>query len=71
MMGQRLDIRQGTWQARSSDRRWLALLVDAMEEAARPEIRSQPVEGEVLAALRAQLVRPAACYVYTPSAIRH
>jgi hypothetical protein len=70
-MGQRLDIRQGTWQRRSSDRRWLALLVDAMEEAARPEIRSQPVEGEVLAALRAQLARPAARYAYVPSAVRH
>ena len=50
---------------------YLALLVDAMEEAARPEIRSQPVEGEVLAALRAQLARPAARYAYVPSAVRH
>ena len=70
-MGQRLDIWQGNWQSGSSDRRWLALLVHAMEEAARPEIRSQPVEGEVLAALRAQLARPAARYAYAPSAVRH
>jgi hypothetical protein len=66
-MGQRLD----TWQTRNGDRRWLALLIDAMEEAARPDIRSQPVEREVLNALRAQLVRPAAHYVYVPSAVRH
>ena len=70
-MGQRLDIWQGTWQHRNSDRLWLALLVDAMEEAARPEIRSQPVEDEVLTALRAQLARPAARYTYVPSAVRH
>jgi hypothetical protein len=66
-MGQRLD----TWQGGSGDRRWLALLIDAMEEAARPEVRSQPVDGAILAALRAQLARPAPRYVYTPSAVRH
>ena len=66
-MGQRLD----TWQVGGGDRHWLALLIDAMEEAARPEIRSQPVDGEILKALRAQLARPAACFVYRPSAVRH
>jgi len=66
-MGQRLDI----WQGGSGDRRWLSLLIDAMEEAALPEIRSQPVEAEILSALRAQLARPAARYVYAPSAVRH
>ena len=50
-MGQRLD----TWQDGGGDRQWLSLLIDAMEEAARPEIRSQPVESAILAALRAQL----------------
>ncbi len=66
-MGQRLE----TWQGEGGDRHWLALLIDAMEEAARPEIRSQPVDSSILAALRAQLARPAARYVYSPSAIRH
>ncbi len=66
-MGQRIDL----WQGEGGDRRWLALLIDAMEEAARPEIRSQPVESGILAALRAQLARPAARYIYTPSTIRH
>jgi hypothetical protein len=65
-MGQRLE----TWQ-HGGDRRWLVLLIDAMEEAARPEVRSKPVEAAVLAALRAQLARPAPRYVYTPSAVRH
>jgi hypothetical protein len=53
-MGQRLD----TWQHRGSDRRWLALLVDAMEQASRPEIRAVPCEAAILQALRAQLARP-------------
>jgi len=66
-MGQRIEM----WQGGGGDRQWLALLIEAMEEAARPEIRSQPVESSVLAALRAQLARPAPRYVYTPSAIRH
>jgi hypothetical protein len=66
-MGQRIEI----WQSGGGDRRWLASLIDAMEEAARPEIRSQPVESSILAAFRAQLARPAACHVYTPSTIRH
>lgn len=64
-MGQRLE----TWQGQ--DRLWLSLLIDAMEEAARPEIRSQPVEGAVLLALRAQLAQPAARLAYMPPAVRH
>lgn len=66
-MGQRLE----QWQGGGGDRRWLSMLVDAMEEAARPEVRSQPVETAILQALRAQLARPAARYVYAPSAVRH
>jgi hypothetical protein len=34
-MGQRLT----TWRSGSGDRLWLSLLIDAMEEAARPEVR--------------------------------
>lgn len=66
-MGQRLE----QWQGGSGDRQWLALLIDAMEEAARPDIRSQPVEAAILQALRAQLARPAPRYVYMPSVVRH
>jgi hypothetical protein len=65
-MGQRLD----RWQ-NGGDRRWLALLVDAMEEAARPEVRSVPCEAAVLKALRAQLARPALGYLQVASQARH
>jgi hypothetical protein len=66
-MGQRLT----TWQSGSGDRLWLSRLIDAMEEAARPEVRSQPCESAILHALRAQLARPVARYGYVPSALRH
>jgi hypothetical protein len=66
-MGQRLD----RWQNGGGDRRWLSLLIDAMEEAARPEIRSQPVESAILAALRAQLAQPVARHPRMPSMVRH
>ena len=68
-MGQWLD----QWQGRGRDRLWLSLLVEAMEEAARPEVRSQPVEVAILAALRAQLAQSVARYPYTVprSGLRH
>jgi uncharacterized protein YgfB (UPF0149 family) len=68
-MGQRLN----RWQGGGNDRHWLSLLIVAMEEAARPEVRSQPVEAEILAALRAQLARPATRLPYsvTPYSLRN
>jgi hypothetical protein len=63
-MGQRLN----TWQGGGGDRRWLSLLVDAMEEAARPEVRAVPCEAAILQALRAQLAQPVSRYPYAPSA---
>ncbi|QHO76365.1 transcriptional regulator [Bradyrhizobium sp. CCBAU 051011] len=54
-MGQQL---QG-WRSASSQRLWLSMLIDAMEETSRPERRAEPCDGELLAALRAQLARPA------------
>lgn len=66
-MGQRLD----GWQSGGDDRLWLSLLIDAMEEAARPEVRSQPVDSAILLALRAQLAQPARRFTYAPSAVRH
>lgn len=69
-MPQRFDRWQGR---RGGDRLWLSLLVEAMEEAARPEVRSQPVEAAILAALRAQLAQSTARYPYSvsPSSLRH
>jgi hypothetical protein len=66
MMGQRLT----TWQSGGGERLWLSLLVDAMEEAARPEVRALPCEAAILQALRAQLAQPVARYPYAPSAFR-
>jgi len=62
-MGQRLE----TWQHGSGDRRWLALLVAAMEQASQPEIRAVPCEIETLQALRAQLARPVRILPYKPT----
>jgi len=53
-MGQRVD----RWRSGRGDRLWLSLLIDAMEDAARPEVRSQAVEAAILAGLRAQLAQP-------------
>jgi hypothetical protein len=66
-MGQRL----APWQSGGGDRQWLSLLIDAMEEAARPEVRSQPCEDAILQALRAQLARSVMRYDCSASAVRH
>jgi hypothetical protein len=54
-MGQQLR----TWRSESGQRAWLSMLIDAMEEISRPELRAVPCDISVLAALRAQLARPA------------
>ena len=68
-MGQRLD----KWQGGGGDRLWLSLLIDAMEDAARPDVRSQPVEAAILTALRVQLAQPVTRYPYavTPYSLRN
>ncbi len=38
------------------------MLIDAMEEASRPEIRNVPCDKQVLAAVEARLSRPAVAY---------
>jgi hypothetical protein len=55
-MAQRLE----QWHGGDGGRRWLSLLVAAMKEASRPEIRSKPCERAILQACRAQLARPVA-----------
>jgi hypothetical protein len=40
------------------------MLVDTMEKLSRPEFRSVPCDRSVLAAVRAQLARPASPYQY-------
>jgi hypothetical protein len=66
-MGQRLE----QWHGGDGERLWLSLLVAAMEEASRPEIRSKPCESAVLQACRAQLAQPATGYAGVSSTARH
>ena len=54
-MGQQFQQRRPA----NSERSWLSALIEAMEAVARPELRRQPADRLVLAAVRAQLSRPA------------
>jgi hypothetical protein len=54
-MGQQLQM----WRSANGQRKWLSMLIDAMEEVSRPEVRAVPCDRLVLAAFRAQLARPA------------
>jgi hypothetical protein len=54
-MGQQLR----TWRSAGDQRAWLSILIDTMEEISRPELRAIPCDISLLAALRAQLARPA------------
>jgi hypothetical protein len=58
-MGQQLR----TWRSESSQRVWLSMLIDAMEEISRPELRAVPCDEHVLAALRAQLAHPTSAHL--------
>jgi hypothetical protein len=62
-MGRQLQ----SWRSGGGEKLWLSMLVDAMEEASRPEIRRLPCDPSVLVALRAQLARPASPYPYGAS----
>ncbi len=66
-MGQRLE----QWHDGKGGRHWLSLLVAAMEEASRPEIRSKPCERATLQECRAQLARPVTAFARAPSVVRH
>lgn len=55
-MGQQI---QG-WRSAGAQRLWLSTLIDTMEQVARPERRAVPCDSQAVAALRAQLSRPAA-----------
>jgi len=67
-MGQRLQPRNfESWRSRHRERLWLSMLVDTMEEVARPESRALPCDPAILNALGAQLARPASPYLYGAS----
>jgi len=57
-----MDQQFHSWRTGSGQARWLSMLVDAMEKYSAPEWRGIPCDRRELAALRAQLARPAAPY---------
>jgi hypothetical protein len=59
-MVQRLQV----WQSGDGEKLWLSMLIDAMQEVSRPEFRAVPCDRSVLAAVSAQLARPASPYPY-------
>ena len=59
------------WRSASGQRLWLSMLIEAMEEVSRPERRALPCDAEVLAALRAQLARPASAPYVSPYSLRN
>ncbi|HWX05081.1 MAG TPA: hypothetical protein VN065_04575 [Bradyrhizobium sp.] len=59
--------RLGDWRPGVGEKRWLLMLIDAMEEVSVAECRASPCDPSVLAALGAQLARPASPYPYGAS----
>jgi hypothetical protein len=47
------------WRSASGQRLWLSMLIDAMEDVSRPELRAVPCDDRLLAAVRSQLACPA------------
>ncbi len=67
-MGQRLQAwRSRDWRSGGGERLWLSMLVEAMEEVSRPEVRGLPCDPSILMELGAQLARPASPYPYGAS----
>jgi hypothetical protein len=62
-MGQQLQ----PWRSGNGEKLWLSMLIEAMDEAARPELRARSCDRAVLAAVRAQLGRPASPYPFCGS----
>jgi hypothetical protein len=58
-MGQQLQARLQPWRLGSGQDLWLSMLIDTMEEVARPDIRAMRCDISLLAAVKAQLARPA------------
>jgi hypothetical protein len=47
------------------------MLIDTMEQVARPELRAKPCDDAVLAGLRAQLALPASIRFASPFSLRN
>jgi hypothetical protein len=63
-----MERRKAIWRGGEDRQLWLSMLVDAMEEAGRPEVRAKPCPPAMLAALRAQLAQPVSHYPFAASA---
>ena len=63
-MGQQI---QG-WRSASGQRLWLSMLIGAMEEISRPELRAVACDDGLLAEVRAQLARPSSAHAPSNSA---
>jgi hypothetical protein len=63
-----MEQRKAIWRGGEDRQLWLSMLVDAMEEAVRPEVRSQPCPLAILMGLRAQLAQPVSHYPFAASA---
>ncbi|WP_244549437.1 hypothetical protein [Bradyrhizobium erythrophlei] len=61
-------VRPRLGRAGGVDRCWLASLVDAMEQAARPEVRNVPCDISLISAAAAHLARPAPTSAHCGSA---
>jgi hypothetical protein len=57
-----MDEQTQWWRTGRGQTLWLSMLVEAMERFSAPEWRNVPCDAVELAALRAQLARPAAPY---------
>jgi hypothetical protein len=63
-MGQQLQARFQAWRSGDGQDLWLSMLIDTMAEVSRPEIRALRCDISLLAAVKAQLARPASPRAY-------
>jgi hypothetical protein len=56
-----------SWRSENGQNLWLSRLIEAIEQVSRSEYRAMPCDPAVLAALRAQLARPASRYAHLNS----
>ena len=59
------------WRSGDGEKLWLSMLIDTMEQVARPELRAKPCDGVALAKLRAQLALPASIRFASPFSLRN
>ncbi len=63
-----MQQQKAIWHGGEDRQLWLSMLVAAMEEAARPEVRAKRCPPAVLRGLRAQLAQPVSHYPFAASA---